>query len=268
MQASTTLSKDDLTLLAKSLLEVRATGKPCAPLTERNPELTLQDAYAISETILSERMRQEKVKVVGKKIGLTSRAVQRQLGVAEPDFGYLTSDMKVASGGVVSMKRLLQPRVEGELAYVLKKDLKGPGVTVEDVIAATDYVLPCIEIIDSRVKDWKIKIQDTVADNASSAFFVVGAQRFPLRQEDIRLTGMALRLNGDVVSTGCGAACLDHPTFAVAWLANALSRYGVELKAGEVILSGAFGPVVPVRAGDKVEVSFSGLGNVSCSFGD
>jgi 2-oxopent-4-enoate hydratase len=205
---------------------------------------------------------------VGKKIGLTSRAVQKQLGVSEPDFGYLISSMNVPMGETVSRSTLLQPRVEGEAVFVLKRSLKGPGITVADVARATDFVLPCIEIIDSRVKDWRIKIQDTVADNASSALFVLGTEPRRLGNSDLREAGMALRVNGEVLSTGCGAACLDHPALAVAWLANALGKFGVALEAGELILSGAFGPVVPVSAGDRVEVEISGLGAVHCYFGE
>jgi 2-keto-4-pentenoate hydratase len=175
--------------------------------------------------------------------------------------------MNVPMGEIVSMAGLLQPRVEGETAFVLKRDLQGPGVTVADVIRATDFVLPSIEIIDSRVKDWKIKIQDTVADNASSALFVLGTEPRQLRELDLRLAGMALRIDGEVMSSGSGAACLDHPCLAVAWLANKLGEFGVPLKAGEVILSGAFGPVVPVNGGEHVEVEISGLGRVSCTFG-
>ena len=261
-------SRDDLVRLAQTLLAVRSSGIPCAPLTELLPQLTIQDAYAVSEITLSERLRQGKAKVVGKKIGLTSRAVQRQLGVSEPDFGYLTSDMRVSSGETISMATLLQPRVEGELAFVLKKDLLGISSTASDVITATDYIVPCIEVIDSRVKDWKIKIQDTVADNASSAYFVMSNEQFALKPEDLPLTGMSLAVDGDIRSTGCGAACLDHPAIAVAWLANNMAKFGNPLKAGEVILSGAFGPVVPVVSGNQVEIKFSGLGSVSCYFGD
>ncbi len=262
------VTRSELALLADNLMEAKKSRKPCLPLTEQYPSLTLQDAYAISEITLQNVLGQGKARVVGKKIGLTSRAVQKQLGVSEPDFGYLTSNMNVALGDTVSRSSLLQPRVEGEVAFVLKKDLKGPGLTVADVVAATDYILPSIEIIDSRVKDWKIKIQDTVADNASSALFVLGTEPRALGKVDLRLSGMALRINGEVLSTGCGAACLDHPTLAVAWLANTLGKFGVNLKAGEVILSGAFGPVVPVNAGDHVEVAIAGLGAVHCFFGE
>lgn len=261
------MDPSQLAKIADQLFRARTEQAALAPLTETHPGFSLEDAYAVSETTLSKRLRQGGARLVGKKIGLTSRAVQKQLGVNEPDFGYLTSDMNLPFGESVSRSTLLQPRVEGEVAFVLKRDLGGPGVTVADVIRATDFVLPCIEIIDSRVKDWKIKIEDTVADNASSAMFVLGTEPRRLRDTDLRLAGMALRVNGEVMSTGCGAACLDHPALAVAWLANALGRYGAKLNAGDVILSGAFGPVVPVNAGDLVEVTIQGLGSVRCAFG-
>lgn len=264
MQANRT----ELAKLVDTLAQAKESRKPCAPLTEIFPALTLPEAYSVSEITLTNWLRQGKGRLTGKKIGLTSRAVQKQLGVAEPDFGYLTSEMNLPMGESVSRSSLLQPKVEGEVAFVLKRDLVGPGLTVADVIRATEFVLPCIEVIDSRVKDWKIKIQDTVADNASSAKYVLGTKPTRLGALDLRQSGMALRINGEVVSTGCGAACLDHPALAVAWLANTLGAHGVSLKAGEVILSGAFGPVMPVSAGDHVEVSISGLGSVHCFFGE
>jgi 2-oxopent-4-enoate/cis-2-oxohex-4-enoate hydratase len=261
------VSRFEIAQLADSLHDARTKLRQCGPLTVRAPELTIRDAYTVSEVNLKRRIEQERVLLVGKKIGLTSRAVQKQLGVSEPDFGYLTSDMNVPMGETVPLAGLLQPKVEGETAFVLKRDLQGPGISVADVIRATDFVLPCIEIIDSRVQDWKIQIQDTVADNASSALFVLGTEPRSLRSIDLRSSGMALRINGEVISTGAGAACLDHPCLAVAWLANKLGEFGVGLRAGEVILSGAFGPVVPVAGGEHVEVEISGLGRVHCQFG-
>lgn len=258
----------NLTSLADALFQARLSASPVEPLTAQFPGITIGDAYSVSEINLKRRLEQEGLALVGKKIGLTSRAVQKQLGVEEPDFGYLTSDMKIPSGGSLSRAKLLLPRVEGEVAFVLKRDLMGPGITMQDVIAATDYILPSIEIIDSRVRDWKIKIQDTIADNASSSHFVLGAEKHSLSSLDLTLAKMTLKINGEVLSTGTGAACLDHPCLAVAWLANALGKFGVALKAGEVILSGAFGPVMPVKAGDRVDVEIAGLGNVHCFFGE
>jgi 2-oxopent-4-enoate hydratase len=248
---------------AERLWQARLAVKACDPLAAT---FSVSDAYKASEINLKRRLQQGGTRLIGKKIGLTSRAVQKQLGVSEPDFGYLTSDMNVPMGETVNTASYLQPRVEGETAFVLKRDLKGPGITVADVIRATDFVLPCIEIIDSRVKDWKIKIHDTIADNASSAALVLGAEPVLLRKLDLRQAGMALRVNGEVVSSGSGAACLDHPCLAVAWLANKLGEFGAQLSAGDVILSGAFGPVVPVSGGEHLEVAISGLGAVHVFF--
>jgi 2-keto-4-pentenoate hydratase len=174
--------------------------------------------------------------------------------------------MHVQNGGVAPMKQLLQPRAEGELAFVLKGRLFGPDVTRADVLQATDYVTPAIEIIDSRIADWKIKFVDTVADNASSGMFVLGSERRSAEEVDMNLTGMALRKNGRVVSTGATAACLGNPVDAVVWLARRLSSLGVALEPGHVVLSGALGPVTPVEKGDSLELSVAGLGKVSVTF--
>lgn len=262
------MNQSELSTIAASLFQARTSASPVDALTAQYPAISIADAYSVSEINLKRRCEQGGVTLMGKKIGLTSRAVQKQLGVEEPDYGYLTSDMNLPEGESLSRSSLILPRVEGEVAFVLKKELRGPGVTMEQVIAATDYILPSIEIIDSRVRDWKIKIQDTIADNASSSHFVLGRKRISLSGVDLPHEVMSLRVNGIERSTGSGAACLDHPCLAVAWLANAMGKYGVSLKAGEVILSGAFGPVVPVNAGDKVEVEISKLGKVSCGFGE
>jgi 2-oxopent-4-enoate/cis-2-oxohex-4-enoate hydratase len=264
-----TLNSQQIEALASSLWEARITQKGIPPLTETEPGLTLTEAYQISRLNFEKRCRQPGVKPIGRKIGLTSQAVQSQLGVSEPDFGYLTSDMVLESGATLRgpQGRLLQGKVEGEVAFVLKRDLKGPGVTSRDVAAATDYVVACIEIIDSRVRDWKIRIQDTIADNASSALFVLGSQRKRIDELDLRMAGMTLRKNGEVESTGVGAACMDHPLQAVAWLANKMGALGEILCAGEIILSGAYGPVVSFAPGDHCEVEISGLGKVTCTYG-
>jgi 2-oxopent-4-enoate/cis-2-oxohex-4-enoate hydratase len=247
-----------------ALWQAGETGIPCIPLTETDPALTLEAAYAISSQLFQKKLKEKNLKSVGRKIGLTSYAVQTQLGVTQPDFGYLTSDMIVDHDGVVPARGLIQARAEGEVAFILGKDLKGPGVTHDDVIRATDHVVASIEIIDSRVKDWKIKIQDTVADNASSALFVLGTRPRKLTEIDLRMAGMTLRRNGEIESTGVGAACLEHPVHAVAWLANTLGALGDGLKAGDIVLSGAYGPVVPFLPGDEIEVEISGLGKVRC----
>ncbi len=237
-----------------------------APLTERDSAITLDDAYHISLRMLEHRLADGE-RVIGKKIGVTSKAVQNMLNVHQPDFGYLTDAMVFSSGEAMPISELLiQPKAEGEIAFILKKDLTGPGITNADVLAATECVMPCFEIVDSRVKDWKIRIQDTVADNASCGLFVLGDQAVSPRKIDLATCGMVVEKNGSIISTGAGAAALGSPLNCVAWLANTLGRFGISLKAGEVILSGSLVPLEPVKAGDFMRVDIGGIGSASVRF--
>jgi 2-oxopent-4-enoate/cis-2-oxohex-4-enoate hydratase len=237
-----------------------------APLTEREPDMGVADAYRISRRLLDHRLA-EGERLVGKKIGVTSKAVQRMLGVHQPDFGYLTDRMRCEEGGEMPISReLIQPRAEGEIAFLLKRDLVGPGVTPADVIAATECVMPCFEVVDSRIRDWKIRLPDTVADNASSGLFVLGQEQRPPAGFDFFSCGMVVEKNGEIVSTGAGAAALGSPLVCVAWLADTLGGFGVPLSAGEVILSGSLVPLEPVRPGDRMRVTIGGLGTASVTF--
>ena len=204
--------------------------------------------------------------VVGKKIGVTSKIVMDMLKVNQPDFGQMTSGMVFNEGEPIRTDTMIAPRAEAEVAFVLKNDLMGPGVTAADVLRATDCVMPCFEIVDSRIKDWKIKIQDTVADNASCGVLTLGGMRKSPRQLDLALAGMVLDKNGEIISTSTGAAVQGSPVNAVAWLANTLGRLGIGLKAGEVILSGSQSPLIPVKAGDSLSCSVGGLGSTSVRF--
>ncbi|MGQ9594361.1 MAG: 2-keto-4-pentenoate hydratase [Anaerolineae bacterium] len=251
--------------LAVELLQAWETRVPVDPLTERFPALTVAQAYEIQLAGIRRRLEGGR-RVVGKKIGLTSKAMQDLLGVHAPDYGHLLDDMVVPNGQAVPVSRLLQPRCEGEIAFLLKRDLVGPGVTVGEVLAATEAVLPALEIVDSRVRDWRIQIQDTVADNASSALLVLGDKLTPVHGLDLRLVGMVLEKNGQVMATGAGAAVLGHPAAAVAWLANKLGEFGVALKAGEVVLSGALTAALPIVAGDAFRAEFDRLGSASIRF--
>lgn len=244
------------------------TRESIAPLTESESDITIEDAYAISKGILDRRIQEDDEKVIGKKIGVTSKAVMNMLGVDQPDFGYLTDAMVIDEGESLGLSELMiQPRAEGELAFVLKKDLIGPGITASDVLQATDFVVPCFEIVDSRIRDWKIKIQDTVADNASCGYFVLGQDAIDPRKVDLTTCGMVMELNGNVISTGAGAAALGaSPVNCVVWLANTLGRLGVPLKAGEVILSGSLVPLQPVKPGDYMSVSIGGIGRTRIRF--
>jgi 2-oxopent-4-enoate/cis-2-oxohex-4-enoate hydratase len=236
-----------------------------APLLTREPEITLEDAYRIQERFVARRLAAGET-IVGKKIGATSKPVQDFLGVYQPDFGMLTSAMVFQEGDTIDLSQLIQPKAEAELAFVLKHDLKGPGITAMDVIRATDYVVPCFEIVDSRITDWQIKIQDTVADNASCGVFVLGKTKGDPRKLDITLAGMVLEKNGELFSTGVGAAVQGSPANAVAWLANTLGALGIPFKAGEVILSGSQSSLVPVIDGDELVCTVGGLGSCRVKF--
>ncbi|MFU8802187.1 MAG: 2-keto-4-pentenoate hydratase [Bradymonadaceae bacterium] len=257
--------------IAAMLWDAQFSGATCPQPSVLRPSLNVEDAYAIQEINIARRrssrgLHGKLANPVGRKIGLTSKAIQSWLNVHEPDFGVLLDDMLIPDGESADVSNLLQPRAEGEIAFVLGRDLGGPGVTGAEVIAATDFLLPAIEIIDSRIEDWKITYEDTIADNASSGMFVLGNQPVSLRNTELRLCGMVLRKNGAVVSTGAGAACLGHPINAVVWLANKLAEFGEKLEAGDIVLSGALGPVTPVEAGDHLEAEIRGVGRVTVGF--
>jgi 2-keto-4-pentenoate hydratase len=202
-------------------------------------------------------------RIVGRKVGLTAKAVQMQLGVDQPDFGVLFDDMQIADSGVLSAAKVLQPKAEAEVAIVLSRDLANPTATAADVADAADHAVAAIEIVDSRIADWKISFADTVADNGSSAFFVLGKERKRLDGLDLYTCGMALEINGALVSLGAGAACLGHPLQAAAWLARTLANSEDYLRAGDIILTGALGPMAAIRSGDHVEAKIGGLGSAS-----
>lgn len=236
-----------------------------APLTSREPDITIEDAYHIQQRMVARRLEAGE-HVVGKKIGVTSRVVQNMLQVFQPDFGWLLSGMMYNEGESVPIDSLIQARAEGEIAFLLKRDLIGPGVTIVDVLAATEGVMTCFEIVDSRITDWKIRIQDTVADNASCGVFVLGDKLVSPRDVDLITCGMVIEKNGEIVTTGAGAAALGSPLNAVAWLANTLGSLGIPLKAGEIILSGSLAALVPIQAGDNLRVSIGGIGQCSVRF--
>ncbi len=253
--------------LGDELFDALCARRTVAPLIEREPDIEIDDAYAISLHMLGRRQAQGE-RLVGKKIGVTSKPVQDMLGVHQPDFGFLTDRMQLRDGDVVSLSEagLIQPRAEGEIAFRLKRDLRGPGVSIDDVLDATDYVSPCFEIVDSRIHDWKIAIQDTVADNASCGVFVVGEARVDPRSLDLAAAKMDIDKNGAHIASGLGSAVQGHPAAAVAWLANTLSRYDIPFLAGEIILSGSLAPLLPVAAGDRFAMRIAGLGSASIGF--
>jgi 2-oxopent-4-enoate/cis-2-oxohex-4-enoate hydratase len=234
-------------------------------LIERHPDLTIDDAYAISLGFLARR-RADGERVVGKKIGVTSKAVQDMLGVHQPDFGFLTNWMQTGEVIDIDAKALIAPRAEAEIAFMLKDSLAGPGVTAADVIAATDYIAPCFEIVDSRIRDWKIGIVDTVADNASCGVFVLGEAKADPRDHDLPALHVTVTKNGAALSEGYGHAVQGDPAQAVAWLANTLGAYGVTLDAGDVILSGSLVPLEPAAKGDVFAMTLHGVGTCTARF--
>lgn len=253
---------------AKLLLDAYASGTPITPLTTLYDGLTIQDAYEIQLRQI-ESLLQAGRTVKGMKVGLTSAAMQNLLGVRQPDFGHLLDDFFFLEHAPIPLApRFLQPRVEPEIAFVLKRPLHGPGVTVHEAIAAVDFVLPALEIVDSRIADWKISIVDTIADNASSGGVVLGSRPTPLHEVDLRLGGCVFRRNGEVVGTGAGGAVLGSPINSLVWLANTVGALGTGLEAGQVVLPGAVTAMVPVAAGDTFTATFSGLGSVTARFAE
>ncbi|GII75159.1 2-keto-4-pentenoate hydratase [Sphaerisporangium rufum] len=244
-----------------------ATGAPCAPVRDLigTGDDRLAAAYQVQERLTREWLAQGR-RPVGHKIGLTSPAVQRQLGVDTPDFGLLLADMAVPDGAEIPAGALLQPRAEAEVALVLDRDLTRERHTIADLVRATAFALPAIEVVDSRIRDWDITITDTVADNASAGRYVLGTRPVRLRDVDLRTAGMVLERRGDQVSTGIGAACLGHPLNAALWLADTLVRLGRPLREGDTVLTGALGPVVTVAPGDVLEARIAGLGDVRVAF--
>ncbi len=250
---------------ADRLFAAARTAAPCEPVRDLIG-LDLKAAYEV-QFLNTERAVAEGRRLVGRKIGLTSRAVQQQLGVDQPDFGVLFADMEFCDGEEVPFARLLQPKAEAEVAFVLKADLAAADVTPTEVCRAIDYVAPAIEIVSSRVKNWDIKISDTIADNASSGVYVMGGPIGRLEETDLAGLGMVLNRNGSAASFGGGAACLGNPLTAVLWLARTCATLGTPLKAGDVVLSGALGPMVPVAPGDVLEARVAGLGAVKVAIG-
>lgn len=250
---------------AKSIYQAIGSGNLISPLRDSYPDMTADDAYAI-QTINTERRITQGQRVVGHKIGLTSLVVQHQLGVDQPDFGTLFDDMSFGESELIPLSVLHQPKIEAEIGFVLGKDLNMERPTHQEVLQAIDYIVPALEVVGSRIADWNIKFVDTVADNASSGVYVLGSTPVSPRSLDLSLTGMCLSRRGEPVSTGAGAACLGNPVNAVVWLARTMSRLGKPLRAGELILSGALGPMVEVKPGDIFECHINALGSVRTVF--
>lgn len=255
----------DLDAVATALHAAEQQRAPIGPPSAQWPELTVDDAYRIQMLNVQRRLGEGRV-VRGHKVGLTSEAMQAMLGVSEPDYGHLFDDMFVSDGGSVSASRFCTPRIEPEVAFVLGRPLRGPNCRPEDVLAATEYVCPALEIIDSRVVDWRITLADTIADNASSGGVVLGEERSAPGEFDLRDIDVSLTKNGETVASGSTGAVLGDPAMAVAWLVNTLHGYGVQTEPKHVVLPGSCTRAVDVAAGDTVRAEFAGFASVSVSF--
>jgi 2-keto-4-pentenoate hydratase len=251
--------------MADALWRAERERAPIAPLTDAHPGLSIADGYAVQAHNVARRAAAGAT-VRGRKLGLTSTRTQQLLGVDEPTFGVLTDDMLVDDGAELSLAELVAPRVEAELAFVLATDLVGPGVTTDDALGAIGEVLPALEVVDSRVADWRSRIADTVADNGGAARVVLGSEPVPAQGLDLRLLGVLFSRNGKPIDSGAGAAALGHPAAALGWLANTLSGFGEALRQGDIVLAGALTRMVPVRPGDCFSAEFAHLGAVSVRF--
>ena len=259
------MQHDSTETLAEALRVAEATRTPCAPLRLRAQDASAASAYAIQEINTRAGLAAGR-RLAGRKIGLTATAVQKQLGVDQPDYGALFADMVLGDAEPIAAGRVLQPKAEVEIALVLERDLVASEPTLADVIRATAYALPAIEVVGSRIANWDISLFDTIADNASSGLVVLGGPPRKLEDFDMRMCGMTLERQGESISTGVGAACLGSPLVAATWLARKMVEVGSPLRAGDLIMTGALGPMVAVSPGDVIEGRISGLGSVRAVF--
>lgn len=256
---------ENLQQAADRLWQAATSGAPCQPVRDLIGNMDLNAAYQVQE-INTERRLAEGSRIVGRKIGLTAKSVQRQLGVSQPDSGMLFDDMDVPLGEEIAFSRVLQPRIEAEIAFVMGRDLEGERLTTADVLSAVDCAVAALEIVGSRVAGWDISIHDTIADNASSGLFVIGDQPRKLSDIDLRMSGMVMERRGVPISVGAGVACLGSPVASALWLAKVMASTGRPLREGDVVLTGALGPFVPIEPGDAVTARINGLGSVSAFF--
>jgi 2-keto-4-pentenoate hydratase len=260
-----TVDSKAIQVIAARLRQAAETGKAIPPIRDELESGGITAAYAVQQANTQHYLSQGR-RLIGRKVGLTSKSVQKQLGVDSPDFGMLFADMAVNDGEEVPLGKVLQPKAEAEIALVLDRDLAHPGVTLPELISAVAYALPAVEIVGSRIEKWNIKLLDTVADNASSGLFVLGAEPRKLEGLDLRLCGMVMERRGEPVSLGAGVACLGNPLNAALWLANTMVQVGQPLEAGDVIMTGALGPMVEAAPGDVLETRINGLGSVRTVF--
>ena len=257
--------KDKIQKAADRLWDASRSGEPCAAVRDLIGELGIDAAYRVQEVNTERRLGQGR-RLVGRKTGLTAKAVQAQLGVDQPDYGMLFDDMDMPLGSEISVTAVMQPKVEAEIAFIMGDDLNAETLTSADIVASVDYAVAAIEIVGSRVKDWDIRIHDTIADNASSGVFVLGDAPRRLSEIDLRLCGMMMERRGEPISVGAGVACLGSPVTACLWLAKVMAKEGRPLGKGDIVLTGALGPMAGVEAGDAVTARVNGLGSVTAFF--
>lgn len=262
------MTHEQIQIIADELWQARSQVKAIEKLTSQYPDLSVQDAYAIQQININRRI-QNGARIVGKKIGLTSQAMMNMLGVDEPDYGILLHDMMAQETDLIDTRKMIFPRIESELAFILKSDIdNAPFADIDSVLKATEAIVPAFEIIDSAILNWKLAIQDTVADNASAAMLVMGSNQVKVSDvQDLTAIHLFLRKNGEVIDQGDSSAVMGHPAQAVAWLANKLHDFGISLKAGEIILSGSLTKAYDIHAGDIFTAEFTDVGTVTARFG-
>jgi 2-keto-4-pentenoate hydratase len=268
MRKEDVLETSTLIALGHELYDLERAARSREPISDAHPDLDVHGAYAIQEAYSARRMQDDGARLIGRKIGCTSNQIQQMFGIDQPDFGQIFDDMVVPDGGTLSASALVLPMVEPEIAFILEADLSGPGVTPERVLEATRVVLPCLEIIDSRIRDWNIRFVDTVADNGSSSRCVFGSAEVAVDGRDLAAVEVEFLHNGAVVASSTGAAALGHPAASVAWLANALGELGAGLRTGEYVLSGSLTSAIRAHPGDTFQARFTDLGSVSVRFSD
>lgn len=259
------LSKDIQEQIAKDLYEAEKTRRPISKISRRFPQMNVVDSYEIQHIGLSFRL-QEGHRIIGRKIGITSKGMQQQLGIENPDYGYLLDSMLLEEGRPCEIEELVSPRVEGELAFILGEDIQGPGITYGDIYNCTNWIVPCFEVCDTRVANWDVTVRDTIADNAGASRLVLGSEPKRLSEINPRLIGMVVEKNGIMEGSATGAEVMGNPVASVVWLVNKLADFDTSLKAGDIILSGAFMSAIPAAAGDVFTLSIDGFPGVNLLF--
>ena len=262
-----TKREEKITQAARKIRNAWKNGKTIKPIRQHFKEGDIEAAYAIQQ-MNTDFWINDGRRIIGRKIGLTAKAVQKQLGVNQPDYGIIYADMAVVDGEEIDFRAISQPKAEAEIALVLGEDLDVEQITLLDVINSTAYALPAIEVVGSRIAKWDINILDTIADNASSGMIVLGTRPILLEDIDLRVCGMVMENKGEQVSVGAGVACLGNPLNAAVWLARKMNNVGMPLMAGDVIMTGALGPMAPIAPGEVIEARISGLGSVRAVFSD